>query len=189
MFKTVQQCWHTGMDDLVKQPWRFSFFFSFKRVLFQISITFILWEIMQSMCAEFRRAANLTMSLLIKQEVDNYADASNCSWYRVSFRIFIALDLRELHILLLTDSSAWEVIDGVKRLLCSRSIGAKAANQINLWGERSFWFKGFYLLVTWFISSKFFTLHIATVANRTLQRWAQIITVTSCVSITFTSLQ
>lgn len=81
-------------------------FFSFKRVLFQISITFILWEIMQSMCAESRRAANLTMSLLIKQEVDNYADASNCSWYRVSFRVFIALDLRELHILLLTDSSA-----------------------------------------------------------------------------------
>lgn len=124
-------------------------------LLCQISITFILWENMRSMCAEFRRAANLTMSLLIKREVDNYADASNCSWYRVLSGVFIALDLWALHVLLLTDFSAWEVTDGVKRFLCSRSMGATAVNRINLRGERSFCQKPFYLLVTYFNFSKF----------------------------------
>lgn len=104
------------------------FFVFFNGVLCQISITFILWENMRSMCTEFRCAANLTMSLLIKLEVDNYADASNCSWYRVSFSVFIALDLRVHHALLVTEFSAWEVTDGVKRFLFSESISAKAVN-------------------------------------------------------------
>lgn len=140
--------WHIMNGWFGKTTLTFVFFFSFNRVLFQISITFILWENMRSMCAEFRRAANLTMSLLIKQEVDNYADASKCSWYWVSFRVFIALDLWALHAVLLSDSSAWEVIDGVKTPLCSRSIGATATNRINLRGQRSFCIKGSYLLVT-----------------------------------------
>lgn len=149
-------------------------------LLCQISITFILWENMRSMCAEFRRAANLTMSLLIKREVDNYADDTNCSWYRVWSGVFIALDLRALHVLLLTDFSAWEVTDGVKRFLCSRSMGATAVNRINLRGERSFCQKPFYLLVTCFNFSKFLVSNaaqLATVANRTLPGRPQVLIV------------
>lgn len=168
--------------------WENLSFFFLVWVLCQISITFILWENMPSMCAEFRRAANLTMSWLIKQEVDNYADTLNCSWYQVSFRVFIALDLRALYVLLLTDSSAWEVTDSVKWFLGSRSIGATAANRLNLRGESPSVLRGFAcLLVTISIpgNSSHQAHHMAIVANRTLPGWTEIITVTSCVSITY----
>lgn len=62
---------------------------------------------MRSTCAEFRRAANLTMSLLIKREVDNYAGASNCSWYRVSPGVFIAPDLRARHVVVFFFFFCW----------------------------------------------------------------------------------
>lgn len=80
----------------------FSTFFFLKDCYVKSASLLSCGKIIHSLCAQFRCAANLTVSLLIKREVDNTTDAPNCSWYQVLFSVFIAPDLQALHALLLT---------------------------------------------------------------------------------------